>query len=240
MSEKTKSKKVVKIVIDVILSIFLVFSLCTTIMAITSTSSGDGIPSIGGYGLMTVESDSMDPTIKTGDMIFVKLISDSEKDNIKKGDIITFVDEEKSAANKVVFFNTHTVYQVVKNKDGHLEYCITWGDNRKTCPIPDETQRMYADIRGIYTGVRIAGFGSVVKFLTTPTGFFVCILLPLFLIFIYELINVVRTALKLKNKDKKVISAEDEELIRKQAIEEYLKQQANSDSSQVSDGENEQ
>ena len=51
-------------------------------------------------------------------------------------------------------------------------------------------------------------------------------LLPMVLFFGYELFVFIRLVIKTKNEGKKVISAEDEELIKQKAIEEYLRQTA--------------
>ncbi len=82
------------------------------------------------------------------------------------------------------------------------------------------------EIRGVYSGKTLPGFGKVLEFLCSSSGFLVCVLIPLILVFIYEVIDVVRAFMKIKNKDKKVISAAEEELIKQQAIAEYLQRQA--------------
>ncbi len=220
MSKSENKTSVVKKIVDIILVIFLVFALFTTILAISSTSGSEGIPSIGGYGFFTIESDSMSPTFDTGDLILVNLKADKGK--IKKGDIVTFVDKDLSEDSSRPVYNTHRVVSV-KSQDGYLYECITKGDNKKTCLTADKTPRTDSDIKGVYTGTKIKGFGKVIHFLCTQKGFFFCILLPLFLFFIYEIVNVVRLAMVVKNKNKKVISAEDEEAIKQQAVAEYLK-----------------
>ena len=60
-------------------------------------------------------------------------------------------------------------------------------------------------------------------------NFGVCILLPLILFFIYQLVKFVMAFMSVKNSGKKVISAADEELIRQKAVEEYLKKQQEKD-----------
>ena len=77
-----------------------------------------------------------------------------------------------------------------------------------------------------YTGKKIAGVGSVFSFLGSRLGFGICILLPLVAFFGYQLVVFILTVLKLKNGDKKVITAADEEEIKQRAIEEYLRKQA--------------
>ena len=80
----------------------------------------------------------------------------------------------------------------------------------------------------MYTGSKIPGLGKAMDFLSTRVGFGVCILLPLILFFIYQVVKFVMSFMSVKNTGKKVISAADEELIRQKAVEEYLKKQQQS------------
>ena len=66
----------------------------------------------------------------------------------------------------------------------------------------------------------------MMTFLGSQLGFGLCILLPLVAFFVYQLVIFIKTVVQVKNADKRVITAEDEELIRQRAIEEYLRQQA--------------
>ena len=78
----------------------------------------------------------------------------------------------------------------------------------------------------MYTGTRVAGLGSVLTFLGSRLGFGLCILLPLVLFFVYQLVMFIRTLISVRNDGKKVITVADEELIKQKAIEEYLRRQA--------------
>ena len=84
-------------------------------------------------------------------------------------------------------------------------------------------------IIAVYTGSKIPALGKALDFLSTKVGFGVCILLPLILFFIYQLVKFVMAFMSVKNSGKKVISAADEELIRQKAVEEYLKKQQEKD-----------
>ena len=65
-------------------------------------------------------------------------------------------------------------------------------------------------------------------FLRTKVGFFVCILLPMALFFLFELYKFILTVISVKNGDDKYKL--DEEEIKRRAIEEYLAaQKANED-----------
>ena len=75
---------------------------------------------------------------------------------------------------------------------------------------------------------RIPGLGAFINFLMSPTGFFIVIVIPLILFFLYEIVMFILKIVQVRGGGKKKISAEDEELIRQKAIEEYIRsQQAN-------------
>lgn len=59
-------------------------------------------------------------------------------------------------------------------------------------------------------------------FLRTKTGFFICILLPIALFFLFELYKLIATIIEIK---RLAITESDEEEIKRRAVEEYLAQQ---------------
>lgn len=225
-----KAKKTTKIVVDVIFWIFFVFSLALTILAFTAQSSPTGVPTIGDTAMLTVESDSMEGEdgFYKGDLIFVEVFPDEEEDKngrtekmaeLQVGDVITF--RKDLDGDGIVDLNTHRIISTRMNGESYV--FSTKGDN-------EEYQDLYeiydSDIVGIWTGKRMAGFGSFINFLQPPqVGFFVCIILPLAGFLTYEVIVLVLTVKKMKGKDKKTITKEEEELIKQKAIEEFLKKQ---------------
>ena len=80
-------KKALKIVFNVIAWVVLIFALLITIL-VFSSDKNNGTASLLGYIPLTVESDSMKPTFKKGDLITSKEIDDIN--SLKKGDVITF------------------------------------------------------------------------------------------------------------------------------------------------------
>ena len=199
-------KKVLKIVVDVLAWILLILAFLITIMVFTSEKN-NGIPSLLGVMQMSVESDSMSPTFKKGDLIFVKQVDLYE---LKKDDVITFF--TMIQGNRVK--NTHRIVEVV-DENGTKSF-ITRGDNN---PVNDENPVAASDVIGRWTGNKIPGGGNVLNFLRSKTGFFICIVIPMALFFLFELYKFIVTLVQTK---KPTISAEDEEEIKKKAIEEYL------------------
>ncbi|MBR0235126.1 MAG: signal peptidase I [Clostridia bacterium] len=217
----SKAKKVWGIIGNVLMWLFIAFAVVITIFAFSAQSSADGVPTIGGKVMSPVLSNSMSPTIKEGDIIFSRKLADEEKTSLKVDDIITFkVDLDGDGTPEV---NTHRISEVIGS--GSSVTYRTKGDNNA---IADTYTISAADVISIFDpakDTRIPVLGSVIKFLLTPTGFFVVIVIPLIIFFLFEIIMFVRKIMEVKNAGKKQITAEDEELIKQKAIEEYIRSQ---------------
>ncbi len=200
-------KKALKIIVNVLAWVLLVFALIVT-LAVFSSGKNNGVANLMGFIPMTVESDSMKPTFKTDDMIICKEVDDVN--DLKVDDVITFwtiID-----GNKVK--NTHRIVEI--NESNGTRSFVTKGDNND---IADESTVQAGDLIGKWTGAKIPGFGKVMRFLGTQKGFFICILIPMALFFLFELYKFIATLIELK---KPQISEDDEEEIKRRAIEEYL------------------
>jgi signal peptidase len=83
--------------------------------------------------------------------------------------------------------------------------------------------RQAADIVAKYNS-KISGLGKAVDLLETQKGFFICIVLPLILFFLYKLYHFIKVLVTVKQ-EKAGLSKEDEEELKKKAVEEYLAKQ---------------
>ena len=209
-------KKVLKAIVNVIAWIIVILALLTTIL-VFSSNNGNGVANLLGYIPLTVESDSMSPTFKQGDLIICKEIDDVQ--SLGEGDVITFwtiIDGKKVK-------NTHRIVTITET-DGVRSF-VTRGDNN---PIDDEVPVYGGDLIAKWTETKIGGAGKAMAFLRTKTGFFVCILIPMAIFFLIELYKFIVTLIEVK-KPAAEGPALDEEEIKRRAIEEYLaaqKQQA--------------
>lgn len=215
-------KKVINVIVDVIVVIILLVSLITVILSITSRSSG--VPNLFGYAPLSVQSNSMEDTFSEGDLIISKISTDSA-DRFKEGDIVTFY-QKIGGEDRL---NTHRIVEVVK--DDGIEYYKTQGDNPNTNPEPDEELKKPTDILAVYTGTKFPGIGNFFSFIRTQLGFFLVILLPMILFFVYEAVRVIMNIIAY-NKEKAaeeaaaaVANSELTEEQKQRAIEEYLAQQ---------------
>ena len=205
-------KKVVGIVINVILWLFVVFAALTTVVVFTGTSN-NGVGNLFGYMPFSIQTQSMEPTIKAGDVVIGKEV---DFNTLKEGDIITYwttVDEQK-------ILNTHRITKVISNGKGSVPSFKTKGDNNQ---IEDEYTVAAGDIGAKYNS-KISGLGKAVDLLETQKGFFICIVLPLILFFLYKLYHFIKVLVTVKQ-EKAGLSKEDEEELKKKAVEEYLAKQ---------------
>lgn len=216
-------KKVVKRIINIIIDIIVVLILAVSILIVTLslTSKSSGVPNVFGVAPLSVLSSSMEDTINTGDMILCEVTNDPSYE-YEKGDIVTF----PITVNGESVLNTHRIVEVVK--DENITYYRTQGDNKKTNPEPDKDLQTSSTIVAKYTGTKVGGVGNFLSFIRTQLGFFLCVLLPMIIFFVYEAVRVILNLLAY-NKEKTleeaklaVDSAELTEEQKKRAIEEYL------------------
>lgn len=219
---KEKVKKIADIALNVLIWTVVVFSILITILVFTAQSNKDGVPSIFGKSLVTIETNSMEPTYKVNDMVFMTKLSDAEKLELKPGDIITYrapIDLNEDGV--IGDINTHRIVSVDKD----ALRVQTRGDNKLTNVKNDDYTVHHSNIIGICTEKgKIGGLGGVIDFLRSSLGFFLCIVLPLVLFFLYELYKFIMLIASERAK-RAPVSSETEEEIKKRAIEEYLKSQ---------------
>ena len=134
------------------------------IILIQSYIKPNEVPNFLGYKSFIIISKSMEPTIMTGDAIFIKEVP---KEKIKINDIISFHDSSD--------INTHRIIEI-KNERGNINY-LTKGDNNKA---PDREKVTYDKIEGVYQ-FKINGFGPVINMIKNKATL---IILLIFLVLI--------------------------------------------------------
>lgn len=217
-------KKALSIIVNVLAWIILIIALLVTVLVFSSSKNGD-TANLFGYIPLSVESDSMKPTFKTGDLIIIKEVDDLY--SLEKGDVITYwtiIDGKRVK-------NTHRIAEV--NKNGSSVSFVTKGDNND---INDETEVLPSDIIGKWGSVRLPGAGKAMDFLRTKKGFFICIVIPMILFFLFELYKFIVTLVEVR---KPGLTEADEEEIKKRAIEEYLAEQQKAKENDTDSGSDE-
>lgn len=119
-------KKWLKTVGNVLLWVFIIFAVFMTVIAFTSTKNELGVSVILGKMPITILTESMEPTLKKGDLIISHELKPEQKSLLKEDDIITYaVDLDKDGKMEL---NTHRIVSVRKGGDGYIYY-TTKGDN---------------------------------------------------------------------------------------------------------------
>ena len=224
--KKMDVKKILSIVGNVLIWAFVILSLMITAMVFASQKSRDGVPALFGKSLITIETKSMEDTYKAGDLVFMTKISTAEKQNLEPGTIITFrapidINQDGETGD----LNTHRIVEKIEGTNSY----ITKGDNNVLNDFEQDNGYTVhsSDIIGVCTEKgRLGGVGNIIKFLSSSLGFFLCIVLPLILFFLYEMYNFITVLMAERKKTASANAAETEEEIKKRAIEEFLAAQA--------------
>lgn len=176
---KAKRSKTINRVINILLVVVIALAAVCTFVSFVS-SSGNGVPNILGVQLLSIQTDSMYPELKAGDLAIDGPVKDASK--LRPGEIITYwtvIDGER-------VLNTHRIVNIFDGGD----YLIfeTKGDNNTSV---DPLTVHESEIIGKYK-FHIGGLGKAFDYLQTPTGFFLVVLLPVLLFFIFNLVQFFR------------------------------------------------
>ncbi len=186
LSKSEKRKKTVNVIINVVLVVALVFAAICTYISFVS-ADGQGVPSFFGIKILSVQTDSMEDTIMPGDLIIDVDVKDASE--LKKGDIVTYwtIIEGKRV------LNTHRIINIYDG--GNFRIFETQGDNSTTADALTVHEK---EIEGKYV-FRIPGVGKAVDYMQTPVGFFLVVVLPVLIFFIYHLIQFFRVLFEYQN-----------------------------------------
>ena len=216
--------KVLKRIGTIVISVLLwAVILVAALYAFTTMASRDNqnVANLFGYTPLTVQSDSMAPTFRSGDLIFIRTCDPS---TLKEGDIICFhtiIDNEYA-------LNTHRIQSI--ETVGDARSYTTIGDNNNG--VEDQHVISDGDIVGKYIG-HVTGLGKVMDFLSSSMGFLIVIVLPMLLFFVYQIYHLIMISINLKRALAVEAAKEDEarRLASKEADDKQKEQaqQANSE-----------
>ncbi len=205
-------KKIGSIALDVLIVFILLLSI---VMIIANASSAPGEPpSLFGCIFSSVQTDSMEPTIKVGDMIVG--VQPDEDTVIEVGDIISFYD--RVDGQRII--KTHRVVEV--EQVGNDFFYTTRGDN---APDEDFGTRLGTEVVAIYK-FRLPALGAIIDFFRKPVGFVLCLVLPMVALIGWQVYRLI--AIYLKEKRAEVLEGGEDGLTAEQRqaiIDQYLEQQ---------------
>jgi len=185
-TQKKKVQKTLNTVINVFLIVAIVIAAVCTYISFVSTS-GNGVPNILGLRLLSIQTDSMYPALLSGDMIIDVAVKDPA--DLRPKDIVTYW----TVINGERVLNTHRIENIYDG-GGYLIF-ETKGDNNTSV---DPLTVHESELVGKYW-LRIPGLGKVFDYLQTSTGFLLVVLIPVFLFFIYHLVQFFRVLFEYQN-----------------------------------------
>lgn len=162
-----------KTILGGILCVIFIPVIVINLVLIFSTYANPGdMPGVFGIKPVIVLSGSMEPEIRTGDMIFLHKTDPAQ---LMEGDVICYLTSGKAV--------THRIVEISTGEDGRLSY-ITRGDANNT----EDRLAVTADqVQGIWKGWRIAGMGKFVMFMQSQTGMLLFIVCPLLLFILWDI-----------------------------------------------------
>lgn len=173
---KSTKQKILFIIGTILCIILLPILIINLTLIVKSYTNADEVPSVGGYFPMIVLTDSMDPEIQSGDLIFCHTV---EAEAVQVGDIISFYDPMGNGSTVV----THRVMEI--KDEGTGRSFITKGDNNNT---EDQMPVQAEDVIGLYKS-RIAGAGNIAMFMQTTPGLIVCVIVPMILLIGWDVLR---------------------------------------------------
>ena len=167
-------------VIGRILSTLLIIGELIVILVLVFTRLSGGIPSVFGHTFSIVVTPSMEPTIKTGDIILSKLYDGNHEFEID--DIITFTGRGEETNGLPI---THRVIEV--NKENKT--LVTKGDANNIAD--DEIQ--YSDVMAVMEYKTVI-LGPIYRAINSAPGFLLLVVLPILAVIAIEIVSFVKAA----------------------------------------------
>lgn len=172
MKESKKKKSISNIIGVILCVIFVPIIIINLTLIINSYIHPDELPGIFGIKPAVVLSGSMEPKIKTGDLIFIHEIDPSK---LKNGDVICYLVSGKAI--------THRIVDITTSEEGDVHY-VTQGDANN---VTDGKEVKQDQIQGVWKGERISGLGKMILFMQTTLGMILFIVCPLLLFILWDL-----------------------------------------------------
>lgn len=194
------------LVILIVLAVILIPILAINLTLIIKGSVNEDVPpSVFGIAPMAVTTGSMDgdreDSFAEGSLIFVRILDDEGRQELKEGDIVTF--RTKGT------FVTHRIVDVTTS-DGKTVSVTTQGDANNV----GDGATPIENVVGVCTG-SIGGLGAFSIFMQTPVGIVVVIGVPVAAYIVYDIVRVTLARKKAKAGDTSPDETDKDEEIRR-------------------------
>ena len=211
-------KKIKNIVGTAVLIIFIL----ALIFVLFARISGN-TPSLFGYSLLRVQTGSMEPELKIGDIVLVHKVDPS---TLKRGDVITYYGQETPVKGELV---THQIYTDPIEEDGKYKFVTKGLRNTLSDPEFDESQ-LFGKVE-----YKIPLLGTLYDFFSKPFGLiaFAAIMIIAFSSELFNLISIIRNKDEDKDSDVPATAADP---VFKKDFEETIEQESNEIITDLEDG----
>ncbi|WP_449599921.1 signal peptidase I SipW [Paenibacillus sp. Marseille-Q9583] len=186
--------RIKKMINNTLSSIMLVIFILLVVAVVLSKASG-GEPAFFGYQIKSVLSGSMEPGIHTGSIVALKPGGDMNR--FKKGDVITFRNEE----NLLI---THRVVEATMNNATGEAMYRTKGDNNDA---PDMNPTSSTNVVAEYTGVTVPYVGYAMNFAVSKAGSVMLMIVPGLMLLLYALYSSWKAVAALEKKNAAILPA---------------------------------
>lgn len=167
---KLKENKVLNIIYKVLKCIITFVMLCLLLVIVVQKVSSNNV-NLGGYGVYTVVTGSMDPTLKVKDMILSKQV---EPNSLNVGDIVVYQSIEGALAGETF---THRI--IHKETRDNTVYFITKGDAN----VIEDKEISEKQIMGKFV-TKLTILSIVSHVINNTFGFFFLVFVP-FIVFVF-------------------------------------------------------
>ena len=178
----------VRKIFNIITTVFLILLISLVVLIFISRLTGN-VPSVFGYQVYRVQSDSMIPTLNVGDVILVK---STPAEEIQNGDIVTYRCLSGQLEGQMI---THRVVEEPEQRDG-VYYYRTKGD-KEGAQMDDEIS--YSQIKGKYLKT-MPWIDKVYTFFLSPAGL-ITFVLVIVILFGYEMVSLIISYKSINEKD---------------------------------------
>lgn len=165
-------KKVVKILISIIEVLIIVYVIAITVSLLNKNKYGYTV--FGDKTLVTINENNTAEldSFKKGDLVIIDKVTFND---VEVGDTLYYYD----VANQTYILKTG----VVKEKNG---------DNASAIYVMDDSKTLSSEkIVGEYNDVKYSSFGKVLDILESRFGFLLLVILPVFVLFIYQVYKMI-------------------------------------------------
>ena len=224
--ERAKIRSILAVASKILVWLIIVMAAFMMIFTVFSKLMFDkSEPSFLGFRCYIVASDSMSLSEKNkddavhfnaGDIVFVKNVIDPAA--LQPGEVISFISQNKESKGQTV---THKIREVRVDGNGQTIGYVTYGTNTG---VDDQVLAEPDHVLGAYAG-KLPAVGYFFQFLKTTVGFFLFILLPFFLLIVWQGIDTIGIFKQYKREQLQDMEAERQHLAQERAESDALMQE---------------